>query len=244
MKGWEAVTGGESDTSVFRRGEVFAKCCGVGGVPELRDERDRVKWLAGTGLPGATVVDWDESADGACLMTTAVPGVAGTSLPASVQRDAMVSLGRTLRELHSLTDCPFERPLASVVGLAEDVVRRGAVNPEFLTDEWRLLEPAELLARVVAERPYVESVLEPVVCHGDACFPNVFFDPSTLAVTGLIDVGRLGVADRYSDVALTVIQLHDVWSADPAPFLAAYGLPEPDRRRLEFFRLLDPLTWG
>ena len=156
----------------------------------------------------------------------------------------MDSLGRVLRDLHSLTDCPFERPLASVVAAAEDVVRRDAVNPAFLTDEWRRLKPSELLDRVVAERPYVESVAELVVCHGDACLPNVFFDPVTLEVTGLIDLGRLGIADRYSDLALTTIQLVDEWSADPAPFLSAYGLPDPDQRRLEFFRLLDPLTWG
>jgi streptomycin 3"-kinase len=242
--GWEPVTVGESAMSVYRRGDVFAKCCGVADVAELRAERDRVEWLAGTGLPAATVVDWVESADGACLMTAAVPGVPGDSLPPAAHVAAAESLGRVLRDLHSLTDCPFERPLSSVVALAEDVVRRDAVNPAFLTDEWRLLKPAELLAQVVAERPYVESVAEPVVCHGDACLPNVLFDPATLDVTGLIDLGRLGIADRYSDLALTTIQLHDEWSADPAPFLAAYGLPEPDERRLYFYRLLDPLTWG
>jgi streptomycin 3"-kinase len=241
---WEPVTIGESDAPVYRRGDVFAKCCAPSGIAALRDERDRVEWLAGTGLPGATVSDWLESADGACLVTTAVPGVAGTELPESVHLKAMESLGRTLRSLHSLRDCPFERPLASVIALAEDVVRRDAVNPAFLTDEWRLLSPVELLDRVIAERPSVEAAADLVVCHGDACLPNIFFDPATLEVTGLIDLGRLGIADRYSDLALATIQLHDEWSADPAPFLAAYGLPVPDQRRLEFFRLLDPLTWG
>lgn len=241
---WEPVTVGESDTLVYRRGDVFAKCCAPSGIAELRDERDRVEWLAGTGLPGATVADWLESPDGACLVTTAVPGVAGTELPESVHLKAMESLGRTLRELHSLRDCPFEQPLASVIALAEDVVRRDAVNPAFLTDEWRKLEPSELLDRVVAERPYIEAGADLAVCHGDACLPNVFFDPATLEVTGLIDLGRLGIADRYTDLALATIQLRDEWSADPAPFLAAYGLPSPDQRRLDFYRLLDPLTWG
>jgi streptomycin 3"-kinase len=244
--GWEPVTIGESDTEVYRRGNVFAKCCGVGGVAELRDERDRVEWLAGTGLPGASVVDWAESADGACLVTTAVSGVAGTELPEFAHVSAMESLGRTLRELHELPDCPFERPLSNVIDQAADVVRRGAVNPAFLTDEWRALEPRELLDRVLAERPYAEARAagDLVGCHGDACLPNFFFDPISLKVTGLIDLGRLGIADRYADLALTTIQLHDEWSADPAPFLAAYGLPEPDPRRIEFYRLLDPLTWG
>ncbi|WP_432888089.1 phosphotransferase [Kribbella sp. CA-245084] len=235
---------GESDATVYRRGDVFAKCCGATGVVDLAAERDRVAWLAGTGIPGAAVVDWLESSDGACLVTSAVPGVSGDALPSSVHGAAMRSLGSALRDLHALTDCPFERPLATVIAAAADVVRRGAVNPAFLIDEWRLLQPSELLSQVVAESPYVESVLEPVVCHGDACLPNVFFDPRTLEVTGLIDLGRLGVADRYSDLALATIQLHDEWSADPAPFLDAYGLPEPDSRRLQFFRLLDPLTWG
>ncbi|MFI7066088.1 phosphotransferase [Kribbella sp. NPDC050124] len=241
---WEPVTVGESDMSVYRRGDVFAKCCAVSGVAELRDERDRAAWLAGTSLPGATVVDWLESPDGACLVTTAVPGVAGTDLPESAHFKAMRSLGVTLRELHSLPDCPFERPLASVVATAADVVRRGAVNPDFLTDEWRAMDPSELLDRVVAERPYFESVADLAVCHGDACLPNFFFDPETLEVTGLIDLGRLGVADRYSDLALATIQLSDEWSADPGPFLSAYGVPDLDQRRLEFYRLLDPLTWG
>ncbi|MEV4263023.1 aminoglycoside 3'-phosphotransferase [Kribbella sp. NPDC049584] len=235
---------GESDATVYRQGDVFAKCCQAPGVVELAAERDRVAWLAGTGVPGATVIDWLESSDGACMLTSAVPGVPGDALPPSAHGAAMRSLGSVLRALHALTDCPFERPLAAVIATAADVVRRGAVNPAFLTDEWRRLQPSELLDQVVAESPYVESVLEPVVCHGDACLPNVFFDPRTLEVTGLIDLGRLGVADRYSDLALTTIQLHDEWSADPAPFLDAYGLPEPDPRRLQFFRLLDPLTWG
>lgn len=235
---------GESDTTVHRRGDVFAKCCAAPGVAELAAERDRIHWLSGTGLPGATVVDWSESAEGACLLTSAVPGVPGDLLPVDSHEQAMRSLGRVLRVLHSLPDCPFERPLAEVVAAAADVVRRGAVNPAFLTDEWRKVAPAELLAEVVAESTYVEKVLEPVVCHGDACLPNIFFDPDTLEVTGLIDLGRLGIADRYADLALTTIQLHDEWSADPAPFLEAYGVPDPDPRRLHFFRLLDPLTWG
>jgi streptomycin 3"-kinase len=252
---WILVDIGESDTSVYRRGNLFAKCCGPSGIADLAAERDRINWLAGTGLPGATVIDWLEmpspqpagpefSSGGACLVTSAVPGVPGDSLPPESHDRAMRQFGAILRELHALTDCPFERPLAEVIATATDVVRRGAVNPAFLTDEWRQLQPTELLDQVVAERPYVESVLEPVVCHGDACLPNVFFDPDTLEVTGLIDLGRLGVADRYADLALTTIQLHDEWSADPRPFLEAYGVPDPDPRRLHFFRLLDPLTWG
>jgi streptomycin 3"-kinase len=241
--GWIPVEVGESSARVYRRGQVFAKSCGPAETGDLAAERDRTEWLAGTGVPSATVLDWIEGPAGACLLTSAVPGAPGDQLPPASYERAMRNLGRTLRELHELPDCPFERPLADVVATAENVVLRDAVNPAFLTDEWRQLKPSELLDQVLAERPYVEEVLEPAVCHGDACLPNVIFDPRTLEVTGLIDLGRLGIADRYADLALIAVQLHDEWSVDAAPLFEAYGVPDPDQRRLSFFRLLDPLTW-
>jgi streptomycin 3"-kinase len=146
--------------------------------------------------------------------------------------------------LHALRDCPFSRPIGEVVDQAADVVRRGAVNPDFLNDEWRKERPETLLERVKAEQPYAEKVADLVVCHGDACLPNVLLDPETLELTGFIDVGRLGLADRYTDLALITAQLLDEWDLPADAFLREYGLGEPDQRRLDFYLLLDPLTWG
>lgn len=194
-------------------------------------------------MPGASVLDWLESDEGAALLTSAVPGVVASELPWSEK--LVSSFATALRWLHELpvSTCPFERPLAEVLRLAEDVVRRGAVTPDFLTDEWRLVEPSELLARLHAELPEVASKADLVVCHGDACLPNFLFDPDTLDCTGVIDVGRLGIADRHADLALVRAQLADEWSVDADDFFAAYGLP-PDSQRLDFYHLLDPLTWG
>lgn len=244
--GWEQVTGGESGAEVLRRGEVFAKCSGVSGVAELAAERDRVEWLAGTSVPGARVLDWIEWAGGAALLTSAVSGVAAVELPWS---DVLVaSFARAVRAMHELPveECPFERPLAQVVEQAADVVRRGAVTVDFLRQEWQATPPDELLGRVRAGQDEFAAKAAGglVVCHGDACLPNFLFDPDTLECTGVIDLGRLGVADRYTDLALVTAQLDDEWSVDAAGFFAAYGLPEPDAERLEFYLLLDPLTWG
>ncbi|ADB32381.1 Antimicrobial 3''-kinase [Kribbella flavida DSM 17836] len=245
---WEPAGSGESDTEVFRRGDgaVYAKCAALRGIEELRAERDRVVWLSGTGIPGAEVADWIETDDGACLLTTAVPGIAAVDLPPSSRLKAVEVLAEALRGLHELADCPFTRPLAEVVAQATDVVRRGAVNPDFLTDEWRRERPEDLLAQIQADRPYADAQAahDLVVCHGDPCLPNVLLDPGTLEITGFIDVGRLGLADRYADLALTTAQLGDEWDLDPASFHAAYGLDAPDQRRLVFYRLLDSLSWG
>jgi streptomycin 3"-kinase len=118
------------------------------------------------------------------------------------------------------------------------------VNSDFLREESRHERPEQLLQRVRSEQPYAEKVAELVVCHGDACLPNVLLDPDTLGLTGLIDLGRLGWADRYSDLALTSVQLLDEWDLPPDRFLREYGLEKPDQRRLDFYLLLDPLTWG
>lgn len=242
--GWEAVLGGESATEVFRRGGVYAKRCGADGVAELRGERDRLEWLGGTGLPCAKVVDWvEEPGSGAALLTTAVPGVSGSELPPSRRTaDNLAAIVKALHEI-PLADCPFERRLDDVLGQVTDVVRRGAVNPDFLTDEWRLVPPERLLADLYAELAEVRAKADLVVCHGDACLPNFLFDPDTLECTGMIDVGHLGIADRYADLALLKAQLEDEWAVDATGFLKTYGLAEPDAQRLTFYRLLDSLSW-
>jgi len=247
---WEPVDTGESDAKVFRRsdGAVYAKYAAADGIDQLRDERDRIAWLGTTGIPGTDVVDFAESTDGAYLLTTAVPGVTGIDLPRNTHEKALHRLAAALRSLHELNpaDCPFTRPVTTVLDEAADVVRRGAVNPQFLNDEWRRQRPEDLLDQLRAELPYAQlhAPDDLVVCHGDPCLPNVFFDPDSLEVTGFIDLGRLGVADRYADLALTTAQLSNEWGLDPAAFLSAYGLADPDVRRLAFYLLLDPLTWG
>jgi aminoglycoside 3'-phosphotransferase-2 len=58
--------------------------------------------------------------------------------------------------------------------------------------------------------------------------------------TGYIDCGRLGVADRYQDIALTCRSLRTNFGPAPIPtFLAAYGIAEPDQDKLAWYNLLD-----
>jgi aminoglycoside phosphotransferase len=56
--------------------------------------------------------------------------------------------------------------------------------------------PASLLDELHATRPPDEEL---VLIHGDYCFPNVVI--KGWALSGFIDLGRCGVADRYHDLA-------------------------------------------
>lgn len=60
-------------------------------------------------------------------------------------------------------------------------------------------------------------------------------------VTGFIDWGYAGVADRYQDLALAVRSITWNLGAEWVPsFLDAYRLPDGlDAAKIEFFHLLD-----
>src|SRR3546814_18600413 len=89
---------------------------------------------------------------------------------------------------------------------AADVVGRNAINPDFLPDEDKHTPADQLLARIAGDLParLGQETADRVVCHGDACMPNVMVDPGTLQCTGLVELGRRGTADRYADLPLTV----------------------------------------
>ncbi len=253
--GWEPVAGGESGALVFRSadGSRYAKHAPAERRDLLEQERDRVDWLGATGVPGPTVLDWHAGADGAYLVTTAVRGTPASSLPAWALRRAWPAITGAVRALHALPpeNCPFSRDLAQMFAVAEEVVGRGAVNPEFLPVEQQETPPTELLARLAGQLGdrLGQEPGDTVVCHGDLCLPNIILDPDTLDVAGFIDLGRLGTADRYADIALLLANARETWTDEAAAttadeeFALGYGITlDPDRQR--FYLHLDPLTWG
>ncbi|MET4922872.1 APH(3'') family aminoglycoside O-phosphotransferase [Streptomyces sp. PSRA5] len=252
---WEPVTDGESDAEVFRSedGSRYAKCVPADSVTSLEEERDRVDWLSGQGVPGPRVLDWRVTPDAACLMTSTVVGVPADRVAAPELRAAWERIADAVRHLHDVPvrRCPFSRDLSRMFATARDVVARGAVNPEFLPEEQRLTPADELLARLVPqlEQRLAQEAAESVVCHGDLCLPNIVLDPETMDVAGFIDLGRLGRADPYADIALLLANSGETWaderranSADEA-FAERYGIAL-DRDRESFYLHLDPLTWG
>ncbi|MFJ2557868.1 MULTISPECIES: APH(3'') family aminoglycoside O-phosphotransferase [unclassified Streptomyces] len=252
---WEPVAGGESGAGVFRAGDGsrYAKCVPAGQVGALAEERDRVGWLAARGVPGARVLDWRAGDAGACLVTSAVVGVPADRLPAVRLREGWGAIADAVRRLHDLPvrECPFSRDLTRMFAAAREVVARGAVNPDFLPEEQRGTPADELLARLEPQlgRRLAQEAALSVVCHGDLCLPNIVLDPETLEVTGFIDLGRLGRADPYADIALLLANSRETWAderqaraADEA-FADRYGVAL-DRDRERFYLHLDPLTWG
>ncbi|MFC5891080.1 APH(3'') family aminoglycoside O-phosphotransferase [Kitasatospora sp. CM 4170] len=252
---WLPVTTGESGAFVFRSADAgrYAKCVPVAGAADLAAERERIVWLSARAVPGPAVLDWFDADVGACLITSAVHGVSADQVSAEDLRGSWERIADAVRRLHEVpvSQCPFHRGLDTMVTLARDVVARDAVNPQFLPVEQQHTPPAGLLARLARQVPRRrdQEAGDAVVCHGDLCLPNIMLDPQTLDVSGFIDLGRLGQADRYADLALLLANARETWAdegqarAADVAFAERYGITLDDER-LRFYLDLDPLTWG
>lgn len=82
---------------------------------------------------------------------------------------------------------------------------------------------------------------EPVLAHGDYCLPNIFFENGT--ISGYIDLGRAGVADKWQDIALCVRSIRYNFGTDAALIrrFFRYIEMEPDEQKIRYYVLMDEL---
>ncbi|GAA4424942.1 APH(3'') family aminoglycoside O-phosphotransferase [Georgenia halophila] len=249
---WEPVTLGDSGTEVRRSkdGNTYVK---IARTPtqaaELRDERDRLAWLATTAeVIAARVLDWFETTEGGSLVASAVQGVPASSVPVERADRAASTIVDFLDVLHALptAECPFDRRLTATLALARENLDAGRVDEDDFDDERRGWSAHDVLDTLLEERDRAAR-LEPedmAVCHGDLSLPNVVLDPVTLVVTGIVDVGRLGVADRHLDLALltrsmAAVDLNPSYGRTIAE--AVTERTEADPWRLGYYRALDEM---
>lgn len=208
--------------------------------PTLRGESKRMVWAAPY-LPVPEVVALAESDEATVLLTQALPGHDATH-PAS-RRDlpALVrALGRGLRSFHDAVGeewCPFRFDLARALAHVEGRVATEDIEPSGFHEEHAHLSPAAALAELEAIAPADEDL---VVCHGDACPPNMVLQEGR--VTGYVDLGELGAADRWWDIAVGAWSVTWNFGAELEPlFYESYGIA-PDPAHVRFFRLLYDLV--
>ncbi|GAB3209289.1 aminoglycoside 3'-phosphotransferase [Marinactinospora endophytica] len=241
---WRRVRTGASGAGVWRlsgRTSLYVK---LAGRDELTAEADRCAWLGRAGIGAPEVVDLDDDGERAWLVTTEVPGrpLSG-EWPAHHRAPIVAALARFTRHLHDLpvADCPFDRRLSVTLPLARQRVEAGLVDAADFDAERRGRTAGELLPLLEEGAPEGEDA---VICHGDLTLDNVLVDPVTLDWSGVVDVGRLGVADRHQDLALACRELAaDADGRFGPPFVRAflehYGSHLVDPDRLDYYRLLD-----
>jgi aminoglycoside phosphotransferase len=215
----------------------FLKVGWAGAYPGLPAEAVRTRWAGAHHLPVPKVIETGTDGTVDWLITAGITGRPGTAPDLGDVRQVVVALAEGLRRLHDTAPvdaCPFDFRLPAVMAHARGRVAAGLVDPAGDFDEDRRhLDPQGALRELERLRPDGE---DPVVCHGDYCPPNALITDGR--VTGYVDLGELGVADRWWDVAVATRAVTGNYGAGlESLFLAAYGA-RPDSRRQEFYRLL------
>ncbi|MCE4553589.1 APH(3') family aminoglycoside O-phosphotransferase [Pelomonas cellulosilytica] len=241
---WRRDLVGEAGAAVYRvqrRGQpdLYLKQARGEAAQALVDELARLQWLADF-MPTAPLRHFEFYGRKAWLLTQAVPGrTAYEWLQQAPERTLQIvaALVDALLRLHALpaAQCPFQSTLEGRLAQAHARLEAGLIDVDDFDDVragWTANDVWRALQRLSPE------AIDPVVTHGDYSLDNILLD-ERLQLTGLIDVGRLGVADRYQDLAILWNCLGEFGPQAQQALFPAYGIPKPDRRRLDFYLCLD-----
>ncbi len=205
----ELVWRNELGGLTFRIGDSIVKWNPRRTGIDLERERLRLDWIAGR-FPAPLVRSFGSNDHGQWIVTDALPGdcAVGDTWRARRQ-EAIEAIATGLRAIHAVAIDDF--PV------------------DWIGEVWHARTPATL-----GQRPPLD---EPVLVHGDACAPNTLITPEG-EWSGIVDLGDLGVGDRWADLAIASLSLDwNFGDGHQGEFFDAYGI-QPDEVRIRYYREL------
>lgn len=147
-----------------------------------------------------------------------------------------------------VSECPFCWNLDRKLAAAKYNVENGLVDVDNVEPETfgenGFRNPAHLLEWLIENRPAEELVL----VHGDYCLPNIFVKDGK--VSGFLDLGKTGLADKWQDIALCYRSLLHNYEGkyggkayegfEPGMLFEKLGI-EPDWEKIRYYILMDEL---
>lgn len=220
--------------------------------PETDNEQKIVSVLQGKlPLPGIPVYCVEEG-----MAYTLMTRVSGKMLCDEEYLNAperlldLVAQGIRLLWSIDVADCPSKvSPLEERLKAARYRVEHGMVDLDNVEPETfgpgGFADPEELLIWLEQNRPGEDIVLT----HGDFCLPNIFACGDK--ISGYIDLGKMGPADRWQDLAIALRSLKDnargcynggnkYFDFEPSMLLERLGI-EMDEEKNRYYMLLDEL---
>ena len=216
---------------------------------ESDSEYQMMNWLQDK-LPVPRIVKFYTDGKNNYLLMTRLKGKMACDPNILEDRETMARLlARGLKRLWQvdIKCCPRTTNLDYKLARALDRVNNNMVDVDNVEPETfaanGFKNPMALYEFLRDNRPEEETVL----IHGDYCLPNVFFENND--VSGYLDLGYCGVADKWQDIALAVRSMHhnlqDIGKEEEYPllyniFFEELGI-EPDEVKIRYYILLDEL---
>lgn len=241
-RSWFRDQVGESGCAVYRlaehgKNDLYLKMADGETLGDLVDEMVRLRWLSAC-LPVPPLHGFGLESGGGWMLTGRLAGQTAYQAlqanPAAAPALA-VSLARFLRRLHAVPveRCPFNADHALRLASAEARMAAGLVDEDDFDESRQGMSARALWHEMLGALP---DRFERVVTHGDFSLDNLFVVDGE--VTGCIDLGRVGIADPWQDLAILWHSLSEFGEDAAAAMLAAYGVM-PDPARLDFHLRLD-----
>ncbi len=233
---WENELGGVTFEVGVGPDRRFVKWAPAGSGLDLGEEAIRLSWAVSF-TPVPRLLDQGVDDDGSWLVTAAVLGQNAVAerwkaAPAA----AVTAVGEGLRAMHEALPapaCPFSWTAEDRLTDARNRASSGEIDPA----RWHPIHHPLGMEQAFKRLADIPPIDELVVCHGDACAPNTLLTDDG-RWSGHVDLGTLGVADRWADLAIATWST--AWNYGPGwdgLLLDAYGTkPDPDRTR--YYRLL------
>lgn len=217
---------------------------------ESENERNVMLWLKGK-LPVPKVICHEIYNGRSFLLMSKITGVMSCDesyLTRPQELTEILAAGLKMLWETDISKCPYHCNLDKKLEMARynvehDLVDVDNVEPDTFGENG-FRSPAHLLDWLEYNRPEEDIVLS----HGDYCLPNIFIEDGK--ISGFIDLGKTGCADRYQDIALCYRSLKDNYEGkyssetyegfDPDSLFDQLGI-KPDWDKIKYYMLLDEL---
>ncbi|MFC5472296.1 APH(3') family aminoglycoside O-phosphotransferase [Cohnella suwonensis] len=236
---------GHSNSLVFRVAgakdySAYLKVSPSNWHETLRPERDALDWLHNK-MPVPEVLFYEEYQSMDYLLISEIIGLDGSNERLRAKPDELVRVyAEALKDLHALSiaDCPLRQTIDKKLEVAHRLIDENLVDESDFEEEYQGWTSLQVYRELQRTRPSSEDL---VFAHGDYCLPNILINKDRLS--GFIDLGKAGIADRYQDVALAIRSLRHNYGTNKYSdyFLECYGIDRVDGDKVNYYILMDEL---
>lgn len=239
---WKQITIGESGAYTYmlsceQKQNRYLKIMPRKLRTSMKREVEILKWLEGK-LPVPKVILYTKDAEYEYLLMSEIKGICSCDSTFSNDVPKLVSLlAKGLRMIHSIdiSDCPFDQRLSIKIKEAKNRADNGLVDEDDFDDIRLGRKAIDLFQELLETKPDKEDL---VFTHGDYCLPNIIIN--NWDISGFIDWGRAGIADRYQDLALASRSLARNFDEKWIPLLfKEYGIDNIHYSKIEYYKLFD-----